>query len=116
MECADLCRWNGKRHERNKIRAIRGRMQREDALKKQGIFISSAGMMTGGPIIEYLKQGHQDPKNAFLLTGYVDTGTNGRMMLDEGTVFIEGRKTKVQAQYEQYNFSAHAGEDELKEI
>ncbi|MEK6886494.1 MAG: MBL fold metallo-hydrolase [Nanoarchaeota archaeon] len=101
---------------RNKIKAVRGRMQREDALKKQGIFISSAGMMTGGPIIDYLKQGHQDPKNIFLLTGYVDDGTNGRMLLDEGTVFIEGRKTKVQAEYGQYNFSAHSGERELKEI
>ncbi len=101
---------------KNKLEVIRGRTQRENALKKQGIFISSAGMMTGGPIIEYLKQGHQDPKNAFLLTGYVDTGTNGRMLLDEGTVFIEGRKTKVQAEYEQYDFSAHAGENELKEL
>lgn len=101
---------------KNKVEIIRGSSQREDALKKQGIFIASAGMMTGGPIIQYLKQGHQDPKNAFLLTGYVDTGTNGRMLLDEGTVFIEGRKTKVQAEYEQYDFSAHAGESELKEL
>ena len=101
---------------KNKIEIVRGSIQRENAMKKQGIFISSAGMMTGGPITEYLKHEHQDPKNAFLLTGYVDAGTNGRMLLDEGTVFIEGRKTKVQAEYEQYDFSAHAGESELKEL
>lgn len=101
---------------RNKVIYIAGRDQRERAMKKQGIFIASAGMLTGGSILEYLKEGHRDPKNSILLTGYVDTGTNGRLLLDEGSIFIEGRKTKVQAEYHQYDFSAHAGLSELKEL
>lgn len=101
---------------RNNVRFIKGGREREEAMKQQGIFVASAGMMTGGPIIIYLKEGHKDPKNSILLTGYVDTGTNGRLMLDEGMIFIEGRKTKVQAEYQQFDFSAHAGLRELREI
>jgi putative mRNA 3-end processing factor len=101
---------------RTKSSYINGRADRETALQGHGIFVASAGMMTGGAIIEYLKQCHQDPKNAFLLSGYVDDGTNGRMLLDEGSVFIEGRKTKVKAEYKQYDFSAHAGLSELQTL
>lgn len=101
---------------RNAVRFIKGGRERDEAIKQQGIFVATAGMMTGGPIIIYLKEGHKDPKNSILLTGYVDTGTNGRMMLEEGAIFIEGRKTKVHAEYHQYDFSAHAGLDELFEL
>ncbi len=100
----------------NKTKFVHGSEQREKAMQKQGIFVASAGMMTGGAIINYLKEGHQDPKNSILITGYVDAGTNGRLLLDEGSIFIEGRKTKVKAEYHQYDFSAHAGLDELKEL
>ena len=101
---------------RNKVKFVSGPNERRDAMKKQGIFIASAGMMTGGSIIEYIKEGHQDPRNSILITGYVDTGTNGRLLLDEGAIFIEGRKTKVKAEYRQYDFSAHSGLDELIEL
>ncbi len=95
---------------------IMGRKEREQALKGQGIFVTTSGMLTGGPIIEYLKVGHQNPNNAILITGFVSEGTNGRLLLDEGAVFIEGRRTKVQAEYHQYDFSAHAGLEELQRL
>jgi len=101
---------------KNKTIFVNGRSDRERAMKRQGIFVASAGMMTGGSIIEYLKEGHQDKRNSILLTGYVAEGTNGRLLLDTGTIFIDGRKTKVKAEYQQYNFSAHAGLSELKEL
>ncbi len=95
---------------------ISSKKEREDAARGQGIFVTTSGMLTGGPIIDYLKAGHQDPKNAILLTGYVMEGTNGRLLLEEGMVFLDGRKTKVHAEYKQYDFSAHAGLEELRQI
>ena len=95
---------------------VAGRKERETALNKQGIFISTSGMLTGGPIIDYLKHGHQDPDNAILLTGYVMEGTNGRLLLDEGMIFLDGKRVKVKAEYNKYDFSAHAGLTGLLQI
>jgi len=43
------------------------------------------------------------------LTGYVMEGTNGRLLLDEGMIFLDGKRVKVKAEYHRYDFSAHAG-------
>jgi putative mRNA 3-end processing factor len=101
---------------REKTIFIKGGKERERALQSQGIFVTTSGMLTGGPIIDYLKAGHQNPRNAILVTGYVMEGTNGRMLLEQGCVFIDGKRTKVKAQYQTFNFSAHAGLAELQQI
>ncbi|MBN2421183.1 MBL fold metallo-hydrolase [Candidatus Woesearchaeota archaeon] len=101
---------------KNNTNYIEGRENREKAVRKQGIFITTSGMLSGGPIMDYLKFGYQNPKNAFLLTGYVIEGTNGRLLLDEGSVFLEGKKINVKAEYVQFDFSAHSGMSELKRI
>jgi putative mRNA 3-end processing factor len=51
-----------------------------------------------------------------LLTGYQIEGTNGRRLVEEGCVVTDGEVVKVKSQVEQYDFSAHAGDSELKEI
>lgn len=42
------------------------------------IVIGTAGMMNGGPIMEYFKQWAPDPKNTLLFVGYQAEGTMGR--------------------------------------
>ncbi len=104
------------RKAKAKTTFITNRIDRERAMKRQGIFVASAGMLTGGHIIEYIKENHQNQKNAILITGYVARGTNGRMLLDEGELFIEGRKTRVKAEHMQFDFSAHASLTELDRL
>ncbi|MFH1978142.1 MAG: beta-CASP ribonuclease aCPSF1 [Candidatus Aenigmatarchaeota archaeon] len=43
-----------------------------------GIIIATSGMMTGGPILEYVKGLADDPKNTLLFVGYQAEGTLGR--------------------------------------
>lgn len=89
--------------------------ERIAAVKKQGIFITTAGMLTGGPVMEYLKC-LNNPRNAILLTGYQGEHTNGRLLEEEGCVFIDGWKTRVHCAWKKFDFSAHAGLSELKRL
>ncbi|MFC1728281.1 MBL fold metallo-hydrolase [Nanoarchaeota archaeon] len=100
----------------NRIRQVHGWKERKNLLKDQGIFITTAGMMDGGPVMDYLKFTAQDPKNSILLTGWQAEGTNGRRMMEKGSVYIDGMSIKVKANYKQYDMSAHAGLSELKEL
>jgi len=90
--------------------------RRKKAIAEPSIIVTTAGMLNGGPVLYYLKKIHDDPRSKVLLTGYQIEGTNGRRLLDEGCVETDGEMVKVTAGVEQYDFSAHAGDTELKKL
>ena len=98
-----------------RAKRITNRGERIAAVKKQGIFITTAGMLTGGPVMEYLKC-LNNPRHAILLTGYQAEHTNGRLLEEEGMVFIDGLKTRVHCTWKKFDFSAHAGLGELQRL
>ncbi|HIJ16341.1 MAG TPA: MBL fold metallo-hydrolase, partial [Thermoplasmata archaeon] len=55
----------------------------------------------------------EDPKNAILMTGYQVEGSNGRKLLDTGTMEFHGVVEKVECEVLKFDFSAHAGHDDL---
>ena len=73
-------------------------------------------MLDGGPILYYLKLFMHDPKNALLLTGYQVRDSNGRHLIETGKLFIGDMEVKPNLEVCMYNFSCHAGMDELHEI
>lgn len=54
--------------------------ERKDVLesKEPCVIISTSGMLTGGPVIEYLKGLAEDKKNTLMFVGYQSEGTFGR--------------------------------------
>lgn len=100
----------------SKVRLVKGRIQRKNIAKGQGIFITTSGMMTGGPVIDYAKEMFNDPRSSILMTGYQGMHTNGRMLLDTGYIFIDGWKTKVTCKVRQFDFSAHSGQSGLRKM
>lgn len=90
--------------------------RRKKAISEPSVIVTTAGMLNGGPVLYYLKKKHEDPRSKVLLTGYQIEGTNGRMLVEEGCVEADGEIVKVNAGVEYYDFSAHAGDSELKEI
>ncbi len=90
--------------------------KRKKSLAKPSVIVTTAGMLNGGPVLYYLKRTYDDPKSKILLTGYQIEGTNGRRLVEESCVDADGEVLKVRSQVEQYDFSAHAGDSELKEL
>jgi putative mRNA 3-end processing factor len=73
-------------------------------------------MLNGGPALYYLSRLYKDPKSKILLTGYQVEGTNGRLALKHGVVETDGAVLALKPRIEQYDFSAHSGDQELKQL
>jgi putative mRNA 3-end processing factor len=95
---------------------VKDRNQRSRIVKEQAIIVTTAGMMDGGPVMDYVKYYYHDGKNAILLTGYQGEGTNGRTLLEKGILNVDGQNMKVKAYYEKFDFSAHSGQAQLIEL
>ena len=98
------------------IKSVRSQQHRKQIMNEQGVFITTSGMLTGGPIISYLKRFHKGSSNSILLTGYQGEHTNGDLLLKRKQVYLDGWRTGVKCHVDQFDFSAHAGLSELKKI
>ena len=53
--------------------------QRKQAIEgESSVILATAGMMTGGPVIEYFKTLAPDPRNSLIFVGYQSEGSLGR--------------------------------------
>jgi putative mRNA 3-end processing factor len=91
---------------------IRNAGMRKQALRGQ-IIVTTGGMLDGGPVLWYLRTLKDNPKNAILLVGYQAEETNGRMLMEQGKIVLDGEEVKVECEVQKYDFSAHAGHDQL---
>ncbi|MBM3229474.1 MBL fold metallo-hydrolase [Candidatus Parvarchaeota archaeon] len=94
-----------------RIRFVNSRQEREKALMRPSVVISTAGMLQGGPAMHYLL--NLNPDSKVFMTGYSVDGTNGYSLLNSGEVTIDERKVKIDLPVEYLDFSAHAGRSEL---
>jgi len=96
-----------------RTRVVRTERGGDQALAEADVIVTTSGMLDGGPVIRYLEALRDDPRNAILLTGFQVEGTNGRRLIEEGVVSIRGVDVKVRCEWQKFDFSAHAGHDEL---
>lgn len=89
---------------------------RQMIVKNKGIFVTTAGMLDGGPVMDYLKYVYDDEKNAILLTGYQAEGSNGRMVLEQKKVIVDNKMLNVKCFVNKFDFSAHCGQKELLQL
>jgi len=96
----------------NRVRVVRSQRGALQALEGD-VIVTTSGMLDGGPIIRYLQAVRDDPRSAILLTGYQVEGSNGRRLMDEGVVELDGAEAKIRCEWQKFDFSAHAGHDDL---
>lgn len=87
---------------------------REELMESPQVIVTTAGMLNGGPVLYYLEHIANDPRSKLMLTGYQVDGTNGRMSINQCRIRKEGRIINLSCQIEQYNFSAHVDDLQLK--
>jgi putative mRNA 3-end processing factor len=90
--------------------------KRAEILKEPSVIVTTAGMLNGGPVLYYLSKLYKDPSSKVLITGYQVEGTNGRMAVENGVVENNGTVLSLKPKLEQYDFSAHSGDAELKQV
>jgi putative mRNA 3-end processing factor len=94
---------------------VDGWRDRRRAAKDPGVIISPAGMLKGGPSQFYISKIAKKAGNSIFLVSYQIPGTPGKQLLDKGVATIDGKVSKVKAQYRHFDFSSHCGASQLKE-
>jgi putative mRNA 3-end processing factor len=89
--------------------------KREKVLEEPAAIVTTAGMLNGGPALYYISKLYNDEKSKIILTGYQVEGTNGDMALKKGMLNLGVKTVKLKMKVEQYDFSAHADDRQLKE-
>jgi putative mRNA 3-end processing factor len=95
------------------IHVIEHAGERRHALKEAEVIVTTGGMLDGGPVLYYLGEMYRDPHHAIFLTGYQVEGSNGRQLVEKGTVTIDEVTVRPACQVESFDFSSHAGHTEL---
>jgi len=88
---------------------VRSHKHRKDAVKKSSIIITTAGMLSGGPVHFYIKKFHDKPECTMILNGFQIPGTVGRTLLDTGRYIYEDTDIKPKMRIEFMDMSAHCG-------
>ncbi len=92
---------------------VESREQRTKALKEPSVIITTAGMLEGGPVFQYML--NLNRRSKVIMTGYCVDNTNGWHLLNKGLVYVKGRPTPIENPVEYMDFSAHAGREDLLE-
>ncbi len=100
---------------KNKVKMVRSHKERRYALRSD-VIVTTSGMLDGGPVLRYLRELRNDKKSAILLTGFQAEGSNGRLLIDESHIDIQGVKQRVNCEVCFFDFSAHSGHNELVEF
>ncbi len=90
--------------------------QRKEIISEPSVIVTSAGMLNGGPVLYYISEIYDDPRSKIHLTGYQVEGTNGRKALESGYIEDRNKITHLKCRLELYDFSAHCGDAQLKEV
>ncbi|HTW39492.1 MAG TPA: MBL fold metallo-hydrolase [Thermoplasmata archaeon] len=86
---------------------------RKKAIREADVIVTTGGMLDGGPVLFYIGEMYRDPRNSIFLTGYQVDGSNGRQLMDEGTLTIDEMTIRPVCDIEKFDFSAHAGHSDL---
>jgi len=97
----------------NISRLIWDEKDRKKVVKKPCAIISSSGMLEGGPSVSYIKYLYNNPESSVIFTGFLIPNTAGRMLVETGRFVTEGFDLKIKMGIHRFDFSAHAGRDDL---
>lgn len=107
------------------VREVRNR-HRELSTFTNGVIVSTSGMLTSGPAVEWAERILREPQSALMIVGYQDEESPGRKLLDlteKGGGKFDlaqpgGARTaiRVACHVDSYQLGAHASADELVAI
>lgn len=88
--------------------------ERRDVLAEPCIIVSTSGMLSGGPVLFYLKELGGNPRNKIIFVGYQAEGTRGsKVLAGEKKIEIDGEEVELRLKIAEVRLSGHAGKSEL---
>lgn len=90
--------------------------ERRHVVREADVIVTTGGMLDGGPVLHYIGQLYRDANSSILLTGFQVEGSNGRQLLDQGTLTVDDVTVRPECEVLKFDFSAHAGHTELVKL
>lgn len=97
----------------SEAQVISDHSHRKEALDAPSIILTTAGMLSGGPVLNYITK--LNKYSHIMITGFQVEGSNGRMLLDHKKVVIDGVTHRIDTPATYFDFSAHASREDLYE-
>ncbi len=104
------------RHALDGVNVVEHPGDRRKALREADVVVTTGGMLDGGPVLFYVGELYRDANSSILLTGFQVDGSNGRQLLDEGTLTIDDTTVRPSCEIAKFDFSAHAGHSDLVKL
>jgi len=98
-----------------KVQYVASERMRKRIIKDPCVILSTSGMLSGGPIVWYLKQLFDKKNCSLVLTSYQVEGTPGRVLLETGRFITKECDLELQMFVKRFDFSSHCGRSELFE-
>jgi putative mRNA 3-end processing factor len=98
------------------VHVVESPPERRQALRDAEVIVTTGGMLDGGPVLFYLGERYRDANSSILLTGFQVEGSNGRQLLDKGTLTIDEVTIRPECEVLKFDFSAHAGHTQLMDL
>jgi len=92
---------------------VRNNSDRKKAVDQPSVIVTTAGMLQGGPALNYLKRIYKDERSNVFLTGFQVEETPGRILMETNKIEIDGKVYNVKGKVEKFDFSAHASQSEM---
>lgn len=98
-----------------------GSRREQNIALRRGVIVTTSGMLSAGPAVQWARWILPDPSSALLVSGYQDEESPGRALLDlakgEGLTFnLDGQDIEVKANVAEFRLSAHASRNGLTSI
>lgn len=98
-------------------RRVTGRDGQRRRIARSGTtIVTTAGMLNGGPAMTYIPEVAGNPTNSIAMAGYQVEDTPGRAILEDKAAELNDRMVQVSASVEQFDFSAHADREGLRDF
>ncbi len=99
-----------------KVNFVHSEKERENTLKRNPVVISSAGMLGGGPAINYLRRIRKRPESKVLFCGFLVEDSPGRNLIETKIFKTAEEQFDVHCDLRQFELSAHADKSGLLKI
>lgn len=99
-----------------KVEYVTDNKTRKRILNHPCVILTTSGMLSGGPIVQYIKRLHFRKNCSLILTSFQLEGTPGRTLLETGKFINEELNLEVAMRVKKLDFSAHVGRSGLFEF
>ena len=96
-----------------KVQYVASERMRRKIVKNPCVVLSTSGMLTGGPIVNYIKKFYDSDRCSLVLTSFQLEDTPGKILLETGRFVTKNSNLEVKMLVKRLDFSSHAGRKEL---